>query len=231
MEKGGGGYFERVRSVQTTLTRIFIALESVSHGLHKNWDEICRKARKFKRLFRPKSDGLKKKKVLTDFETEFSAEISNSKVFFAQNQVVSKKKKQKTKTKKRSSPILRLIFRPNSEIQTFEGGLFSYGGGGGYFQFFTKNRPQNNQKGAILHTSQTNAPPPPPGYATGLLYFCDLKKCPFWSYYAFLLLEPFKKQRCENPKLIDNIKFNIKFPNPFSSLYYLQVEFKNMLKR
>ena len=35
LEKGGG-YFERVRSVQTTLTRIFIALESVSHGLSKN---------------------------------------------------------------------------------------------------------------------------------------------------------------------------------------------------
>ena len=28
-----GGYFERVRSVQTTLTRIFIDLESVSDGL------------------------------------------------------------------------------------------------------------------------------------------------------------------------------------------------------
>ena len=44
--------------------------------------------------------------------------------------------------------------------------------GGGYFQFFTKNRPQNHQKGAILHTSQANgearAPPAPPGYATGL---------------------------------------------------------------
>ena len=39
-------------------------------------------------------------------------------------------------------------------------------GGGGYFQFFTKNRPQNLQKGAILHTSQANggarAPPAPP---------------------------------------------------------------------
>ena len=32
LEKGGG-YFERVRSVQTTLTRIFIDLESVSDGL------------------------------------------------------------------------------------------------------------------------------------------------------------------------------------------------------
>ena len=53
-------------------------------------------------------------------------------------------------------------------------------GGGGYLQFFTENRPQNHQKGAILHTSQANggarAPPPPapPGYATA----CDVKKCP-----------------------------------------------------
>ena len=37
LEKGGGGgYFERVRSVQTTLTQIFIVLESVSHGLSEN---------------------------------------------------------------------------------------------------------------------------------------------------------------------------------------------------
>ena len=34
--KRGGGYFESVRSVQTTLTRIVSALESVSHGLHEN---------------------------------------------------------------------------------------------------------------------------------------------------------------------------------------------------
>ena len=58
---------------------------------------------------------------------------------------------------------MRLIFRPKSEIQTFEGRLFS--NEGGYFQFFTKNRPQNHQKGAILHTSQANGGLPP-GYAT-----------------------------------------------------------------
>ena len=34
LEKGGG-YFERMRSVQTTLTRIFIDLKSVSDGLSK----------------------------------------------------------------------------------------------------------------------------------------------------------------------------------------------------
>ena len=99
--KRGGGYFERVRKVQTTLTRIFIVLESVSHGLSENSDEISQKARarKFKAFFRPKSGGLQKKK-------------------------------------KRSSPTLRLIFRPDSEIQTFQGGLFSYGGG--LFSIFHK---------------------------------------------------------------------------------------------
>ena len=57
-----GGYFERVRKVQTTLTRIFIVLESVSHGLSENSDEISRKARKFEGFFRPKSGGLQKKR-------------------------------------------------------------------------------------------------------------------------------------------------------------------------
>ena len=78
LEKGGG-YFEIVRKVQTTLTRIFIVLESVSHGLSGYSDEI---SRKFEGFFRPKSGGLQKKK-------------------------------------KRSSPKLRLIFRPKSEIQRF----------------------------------------------------------------------------------------------------------------
>ena len=84
----------------------------------------------------------KKKKVFTEFETDFLADIGNSNVFSAQNQVVSKKKKVFTKfetdfladvgnsnvfsaqnqvvsKKKRSSPNLRLIFWPMSEIQTF----------------------------------------------------------------------------------------------------------------
>ena len=63
--KRGGGFFERVRKVQTTLTLIFIVLESVSHGLSKNFknlEEISRKAQKFKGFFRPKSAGLQKKK-------------------------------------------------------------------------------------------------------------------------------------------------------------------------
>ena len=115
-----GGYFERVRKVQTNLTQIFIVVESKSHGLSENSDEISRKARKFEAFFRPKSGGLQKKK--------------------------------------RSSSILRLIFRPNSEIQTFEGGCFPMGGGASKalktcdFAYFT------SQWGG----SSPPPPPPPP---------------------------------------------------------------------
>ena len=56
------------------------------------------------------AQNLKNSDVFTKIETDFSAEIGNSNVFFAQIQVVSKKKK---------TPKLRLIFRPKSEIQTF----------------------------------------------------------------------------------------------------------------
>ena len=69
------------------------------------------------------------------------------------------------KKKKRSSPKFRVIFLPISQIQTFEVGLFPYGGGG-YFPFFTENQPQKHKKHAILHTSRANggnsSPPPPP---------------------------------------------------------------------
>ena len=68
--------------MQTTLTRIFIVLESVSHGLPENSDEISRKARKFEGFFRPKLGGLqnKKKKVFAEIETDFSAKFGNSNV-------------------------------------------------------------------------------------------------------------------------------------------------------
>ena len=90
------------------------------------------------------AQNLKNSDVFTKIESDFSAEIGNSNVFFAQIQVVSKKKKKVftkiesdfsaeignsnvffaqiqvvSKKKKRSSPKLRVIFRPKSEIQTF----------------------------------------------------------------------------------------------------------------
>ena len=58
-----------------------------------------------------------KKKVFTKIESDFSAEIGNSNVFFARIQVVSKKKK------KRSSPRLRVIFRPDSLRLGWWGGM------------------------------------------------------------------------------------------------------------
>ena len=51
--------------------------------------------------------------VCTKIETKFLGNLGNLKVFSAPNQVISKKKK------KRSSPILRLIFWPKSQIQRF----------------------------------------------------------------------------------------------------------------
>ena len=58
------------------------------------------------------AQNLKNSDVFTKIESDFSAEIGNSNVFFPQIQVVSKKKKKKVFTKIE-------IFRPNTEIQTF----------------------------------------------------------------------------------------------------------------
>ena len=116
----------------------------------------------------------KKKKVFTETETDFSAEIGNSSVFSVQNQVVSKKKKKKVFTE------IGTDFS-GKRFKRLRGGCFPMGG---YFQFFTKNRPQKHQKRAILHTSLANggarAPLPPlatllppfqiPGYASE--HFC-----------------------------------------------------------
>ena len=84
LEKGGGGYFERVRSMQTTLTRIFIDLESVSDGLSEIWDEMSRKDRKFKGFFRPKLGDLQKKKKKRSspkFRAIFSPNFASSNVW------------------------------------------------------------------------------------------------------------------------------------------------------
>ena len=54
------------------------------------------------------AQNLKNSDVFTKIESDFSAEIGNSNVFFAQIQVVSKKK--------RSSPKLWLIFRRISYV-------------------------------------------------------------------------------------------------------------------
>ena len=62
------------------------------------------------------AQNLKNSDVFTKIESDFSAEIGNSNVFFARIQVVSKKKKKKKKKKKRYTPKLRLIFRRISYV-------------------------------------------------------------------------------------------------------------------
>ena len=80
--KKGVGCFERMRKLQTTLTQIFIVLESESQGLSKNWDGIFRKTRKFKRFFSPKPGDLKKKKRSSPkLRRIFWPKIENSNAF------------------------------------------------------------------------------------------------------------------------------------------------------
>ena len=92
----------------------------VGGDLKHKTSKIRMSSSKLRLIFRPKSEiqtffspkfrwspkKKKKKKVFTKIETDFSAEIKF-------------RWSPKKKKKKRSSPKLRLIFRPKSEIQTF----------------------------------------------------------------------------------------------------------------
>ena len=133
---------------------------------------MSRKDRKFKRFFRQTLGDLqkkkkKKKKVFAKIQSDFSAEIQNSNVFSAQNQVISKKKTKKTK--KRSSPKFKAIFLPKfRNFKRFRGGSFRMGGA--IFNFSQKIglKSTKNMRFCILHKPMggARAPPPPPGYAT-----------------------------------------------------------------
>ena len=111
--------------------------------------------------------------IFTEIVTDFLAKIGNSNVFSARKQVVSKKK--------RSSPKLRLIFRPKSEIQTFFqaesrhvltnfgtqfplGGLFSI-----FHQKSASNKSTKNVRFCILHKLMGRARAPPPAPLATLL--------------------------------------------------------------
>ena len=110
----------------------------------------------------------KKKKVFAKIQSDFSAEIQNSNVFSAQNQVISKKKR-------RSSPKFKAIFLPKfRKFKRFRGGSFRMGGG--YFQFFTENRPQKhkNMRFCILHKPMGGGSSPPPRPPPWLRYWTKL---------------------------------------------------------
>ena len=72
----------------------------------------------------------------------------------------------KKKKKKRSSPKLWLLFRPISQIQTFEEGCFRMGGGA-IFHFSQKIglKSTKSMRFCILHKPMGGLEPPP-GYAT-----------------------------------------------------------------
>ena len=154
-----GGYFERVRKVQTSLTRIFIVLESVSHGLSENWDEISRKARKFKGFFRPKTGGLQKKKKRSSLKLRLTFRPkSDIQRFFPPKNRWSQKKGLHWnwdwffgRNPNFVLKILRLIFRLVLKIQTFKVGLFSYRGA--IFNFSQKIglKSTKNVRFCILH--------------------------------------------------------------------------------
>ena len=94
--------------------------------------------------------------VCPEIKTEFLGKLGNSNGFSAKIRWSPKKKK-------RSSPKLRLIFRPKSEFQTFEGGLCSYGG---LFSIFDKKSASKAPKTCdfAYFTSQWggSSPPAPP---------------------------------------------------------------------
>ena len=133
---------------------------------------MSRKDRKFNRFFRQKLGDLqkkkKKKKVFAKIQSDFSAEIQNSNVFSAQNQVISKKKK------KRASPKFKAIFLPKfRKFKRFRGGSFRMGGA--IFNFSQKIglKSTKNMRFCILHKPMGGArapPPPPPGYATAVIW-------------------------------------------------------------
>ena len=136
---------------------------------------MSRKDRNFKGFFRPKLGDLqkkKKKKVFAKIQSDFSAEIPNSNIFSAQNQVISKKKKKKKGLRQKSGRF----FSQFRNFKRMRGGSFCMGGG--YFPFFTENRPQKHKKHAILHTSQANgggsSPPPPPPWLRYWIRDCKM---------------------------------------------------------
>ena len=177
------------------MTRIFIDLESVSDGLSKTWDEMSRKARKFKGFFRPKSGDLQKKRSSPKFRVIFRPNPT-FKAFF--------RPKLGDLQKKRSSPKFRVIFRPKSEIQRFfppkirwspkkkkkkkkvftkietdissnfansdvwGGAVFEWGGAIFHFSHKIGLKSTKNMRFCILHKPMggLEPPPPPPGYAT-----------------------------------------------------------------
>ena len=158
LKKGGGGV-ERVRKLQTTLTRIFIVFESESPGLSENWDGISRKTRNFKRFFSPKTGDLRNKKKRSSRKLRrIFRPKSEIQTFFQPKNRLSPKNKKKifTEIETNFSAKIGNSNAFSSRFTTCASQLRHPMSFGGCYHFFTKNRPQKHQIRAILHTSQVN---------------------------------------------------------------------------
>ena len=187
--------------MQTTLTRIFIVLKSVSHGFSENQGSISQKSRNFKHFTCPKLGDLQKKKKKTILRLIFRPK-SQIQRFFSPKIRWSPKKN-------RSSPILRLVFRPISENQTFEGGLFS--DGGAIFNFLPKIgiKSTKNVRFCILHKPMGGAKPPRPPWLRYWLY-------QYHRPTAYLIQEGYVARLCASALMIVS-------HNPVSSTFFLSV--------
>ena len=103
----------------------------------------------------------KKKKVFAKIQSDFSAEIQDSKVFSAQNQVISKKKKKKKKGLPQNSGQFFYQFR---KFKRLRGGSFRMGGAIFHFSQKIGHKSTKNMRFYILHKPMggARAPPPPP---------------------------------------------------------------------
>ena len=172
-----------MRKLQTNLTRIFIVLESESHGLSENWDGISRKFNRWST----------KKKVFTEIETDFSGKIGNSNAFPAQKQMISKKKKGLHRNwdgffgQKR---IFKRFFRPNHDIY-FTTSAPNFLWGGAVFIFSPKIglKSTKNVRFCIL---QRLEPPLPP---LRLRYWFDWRRRPNRKSHAMTSSNFFEKMR------------------------------------
>ena len=145
-----------MRQLQATLTRIFIVLESESHGLSEIEKDFLAKI--------GNSNGFSaQKQVISKEKIKNKSLYREWEKFFGQNLNFKR------------------VFRPNRGIYfTTSAPKFLWGG---CFYFFSKNWPQNCQKRAILHTLQANGGLEPPSPLATLLvpyiflrrYFCFCK--------------------------------------------------------
>ena len=152
-KRGGGLFWKSEKSANDLDPNFHCPWISVTRFLRKSrrhFSEIS----EFQTFYLPKFRWSPKKKVFTDFETDFSATIGNPDVFSTQNQVISKKKG--------LHRFWDSFFGPSPEIQTFVGGLLSYGGN--IFNFSQKIDLKTTKKVrfCILHKPMGGLEPPRP---------------------------------------------------------------------